>query len=126
MDPQREVLGRFGTCFVGRERARRKLPRILRHMSSTSIETLAGPPQNRLWTEQDIATYFVFKSASELIERHPDFPPPLPLHIRGRRWRPSDVLEWANRLASGPDPERAKPAIPEFDISSFTNMQEEA
>src|ERR1019366_7800373 len=66
----------------------------------------------RLWTEDDLALFFVFRSVGEFIERHPDFPSPLPLRIRGRRWRPCDVLTWANSLTPNPNHEGKRPAIP--------------
>jgi len=95
-------------------------------MRNTTNENPAGPPQDRLWTEDDLALFFVFKSVGELIERHPDFPAPLPLRIRGRRWRFCDVLAWANGLTQGPVPEGNQPPVPAFDISTITDLLQEA
>ena len=95
-------------------------------MRNITNDNPTGPPQDRLWTEDDLALFFVFKSVGELIERHPDFPPPLPLRIRSRRWRPCDVLTWANGLAPTPTHEGKRPAIPAFDISTITDLLEEA
>ena len=85
----------------------------------------AGPPQDRLWTEDDLATYFVFKSVGELIERHPDFPAALPLRIRGRRWRPADVIAWSNALSASSSHRLKQTEIPVFDISTITDLLEE-
>ena len=95
-------------------------------MRNTTNDNPTGPPQDRLWTEDDLALFFVFKSVGELIERHPDFPSPLPLRIRGRRWRPCDVLTWANSLTLNPNHEGKRPTIPAFDISTIANLLEEA
>jgi len=95
-------------------------------MRNTTNDNPAGPPQDRLWTEDDLALFFVFKSVGELIERHPDFPAPLPLRIRGRRWRPSDVLTWANGLSESHVHAGDRPIIPAFDISTITDLLQEA
>jgi hypothetical protein len=94
-------------------------------MRNITNDNPTGPPQDRLWTEDDLALFFVFKSISELIERHPDFPAPLPLHMRGRRWRPTDVLTWANGLSHSPNRKASQSAIPAFDITSISDLLQE-
>jgi hypothetical protein len=111
---------------VGRERAPQFSTAMIPVVRNTTNDNPTGPPQDRLWTEDDLALFFVFRSVGEPIERHPDFPSPLPLRIRGRRWRPCDVLTWANSLTPSPNYEGKRPAIPAFDISTIANLLEEA
>ena len=68
----------------------------------------------------------IAKLVQALIERHPDFPSPLPLRIRGRRWRPIDVLAWANGLTLSSTHEGMQTAIPAFDISTISDLLQDA
>jgi len=95
-------------------------------MRNSTNDTPSGPPQDRLWTETDLANFFVFRSVDELIKRHPDFPPPLPLRIHGRRWCPAAVLAWVVQLGAQPAPSVESNSIPEFDITTISNLLEEA
>jgi hypothetical protein len=95
-------------------------------MRNITNDNPAGPSQDRLWTEDDLALFFVFKSVGELIGRHPDFPAPLPLRIRGRRWRLIDVLAWANGLTVSSTHEGMQAAIPAFDISTISDLLQDA
>jgi predicted DNA-binding transcriptional regulator AlpA len=75
-------------------------------MRNTNPQNLpAGPPQDRLWTEDDLSAYMGFRSVSELIARHPNFPSPVPLLMQGRRWRCADVIAWVNHLCDNPNAE---------------------
>lgn len=94
--------------------------------NTTSEEFPAGPPQDRLWTENDLAQFLGFRSVGELINRHSDFPASVPLRLQGRRWRPSDVVAWVDHLCDGttPTPTSADD-IPVLDITSLTQLLEE-
>lgn len=126
MDPFKGGSDRFCTLLVGRQRAPQIVADKILIMRNTTNENPAGPPHDRLWTEDDLALFFVFKSVGELIERHPDFPAPLPLHIRGRRWRPADVIAWANDITQVHVPEGNQLAIPPLDISTIADLLQEA
>lgn len=125
IDPFTGDLGRFCTRFVGSERAPRNLPDSIPVMSNTTDDTLASPPEGRLWAANDLVLYFGIKSVGELIKRHPDFPSPLPLRTRDRRWRPCDVIDWTNSLVSNTESAEMCTAIPEFDISTITDLLKE-
>jgi predicted DNA-binding transcriptional regulator AlpA len=84
-------------------------------MWSTTYQTHDGPPSNRLWEDEDIAAYVGFQSIEELIARHPDFPQPVPLVMQGRRWRPSDVIDWIDRLCNETLDAPARAARPSTD-----------
>ena len=88
MDPFNGGSDRFCTLLVGRERARVNLADSIQVMSNASSDI---PPEGRLWTVNDLVLYFSVKTVGDLIKRHPDFPLPLPLRTRDRRWRPCDV-----------------------------------
>ncbi len=98
-------------------------------MRNPSPENLpAGPPQDRLWTEDDLSAYMGFRSVSELIARHPNFPSPVPLLMQGRRWRCADVIAWVNHLCDTPsvEPPVENNAAPEFDLTGIDQLLEEA
>jgi hypothetical protein len=74
-------------------------------MSIDTYQPRPGPPTTRLWDEADVQAYCGFHSVAEIMARHPDFPRPLPLRIKGKRWRPDDVISFFDRLAEdGPAP----------------------
>jgi predicted DNA-binding transcriptional regulator AlpA len=87
-----------------------------------------GPPQDRLWTEEDLAIFLGFRSIGELINRHSDFPRPVPLLMQGRRWRSSDVVSWVNHLCDNPGstPASDETVIPDIDINTINQLLEEA
>ena len=78
MDPSNGGLGRFCTRLVGRERAPQFSTEILLAVRNTNNDNPIGAPQDRLWTEDDVALFFVFQSVVEHIKRRPDLPSPLP------------------------------------------------
>jgi len=97
-------------------------------MRNTTTQDLpAGPSQDRLWTEDDLAVFLGFRSIGELISRHPDFPAPVPLLMHGRRWRPSDVVAWVNHLcdSTGPTSYSKGNTIPALDLTSIHELIEE-
>ncbi len=75
------------------------------------------PPTGRLWTTSDLQGYFGFASIDELIARHPTFPAPLPLGMKGRRWLPATILAWVASLEGV----AAQPAAPAatLDVDAF-------
>ena len=95
-------------------------------VNNTFHENTAVPPEGRLWTASDLSLFFGVKSVGDLIKRHADFPSPLPLHTRDRRWRPCDVIAWTDRLASRSRLGEVTINIPEFDISSISDLLQEA
>ena len=93
----------------------------------------AGPPQDRLWTEDDLAFFFGFRSVGELISRHPDFPNPVPLQMKGRRWRPIDVIAWVDNLCDDDGRGRITDGenldlieVPALEMDTITELLQEA
>ena len=122
-------MGSISTDEDGSECAFSGAPGTISVMRSTAQEVIpAGPPQDRLWTEEDLAVFLGFRSISELINRHSNFPTPVPLLMQGRRWRPSDVISWVNHLCDipGPTSPNEARAIPNFDITTINQLLEEA
>lgn len=111
-------------------------------MWNDNYERHDGPPTNRLWGDEDVAAYVGFRSVDELIARHPDFPAPVPLGLQGRRWRPSDVIDWIDQLcASTPNSPKAPQQksnrvvvkapgavrpVPAFDLAMIAEQLKEA
>jgi predicted DNA-binding transcriptional regulator AlpA len=95
--------------------------------NTTSPDRPAGPSQDRLWTEDDLAVFLGFRSVSDLIGRHSDFPAPVPLLMHGRRWRPSDVVAWVNQLCDNPGatPSSEGNDIPALDLTAINELLEE-
>ena len=71
------------------------------HMTDDNLHLCPGPPTNRLWTVDDVAAYLGIRGIDELIRRNPDFPEPLNLSVRGRRWLPSQIIGWTEAIADG-------------------------
>jgi predicted DNA-binding transcriptional regulator AlpA len=117
---------RFCTQFMGRERAQVRLADSIQVVSNTTSDIPASPPEGRLWTVNDLVLYFSVKTIGDLIKRHPDFPSPLPLRTRDRRWRPCDVIAWTNNLVLNPENAEMRNTIPEFDISTIADLLREA
>lgn len=95
-------------------------------MSNTTSDIPARPPEGRLRTVNDLVLYFSVKTIGDLIKRHPDFPSPLPLRTRDRRWRPCDVITWTNNLVVNPEIVEMRYTIPEFDVSTIADLLGEA
>ena len=117
---------RFCPQFMGPERARVNLADSIQVMSNATSDIPASPPEGRLWTVNDLVLYFSVKTVGDLIKRHPDFPSPLPLRTRDRRWRPCDVIAWTNNLVLNPEIAEMRNPIPEFDISTIADLLSEA
>lgn len=72
---------------VGEGCAPGQRPSTMINMRNTDPQNLpAGPPQDRLWTEDDLSAYTGFRSVSELIARHPNFPSPVICEVFATRW----------------------------------------
>lgn len=110
--------------LVGPERAPTFGDFIMTVVSNNNSDISLSPPEGRLWATSDLALYFGVKSVGELIKRHPDFPSPLPLRTRDRRWRSCDVIAWTNSLVTSPVSNEGYSEIPEFDITSISGLKE--
>jgi predicted DNA-binding transcriptional regulator AlpA len=97
------------------------------NMRNTDPQNLpAGPPQDRLWTEDDLSAFTGFRSVSKRIVRHPNFPSPVPLLMQVRRWRCSDVNAWVNHLCDSPsaDPSIENSTTPKFELTGIDHLLE--
>lgn len=66
----------------------------------TTEDTLpAGPASNRIWTDDDVCAYYRVATIEVLMNHWPNFPRPLPVKARGRRWHPAQHLKYFNWLA---------------------------
>lgn len=68
--------------------------------TTITSDPLAGLSRDRLWTEADLAVLFGKRSIHEYLKRQGDFPSPVPLNMRGWRWRPMDVIAWIDRSSN--------------------------
>ena len=90
-----------GECPSKKVIARSQHRPTVRHMTDDNQHPCPGPPTNRLWTIDDVAAYMGIRGVDELIRRNPDFPEPLNLSVRGRRWLPSQIIGWTEAIADG-------------------------
>lgn len=62
------------------------------------INAARTPPRDDvMWTVQDIATYLQieFRQARDRVTHAPDFPKPLRIGGKTKRWVPREVKRWA-------------------------------
>jgi hypothetical protein len=108
------VRGATGDCAAGGV-AHGRVPMSTRH----DYQPRPAPPAGRLWDAVDVAAYAGIGDLTTFLAHHRDFPPPLAMRVRGRRWRSCDVVAYFDRLAersfdATPVEPDAFEAIPEF------------